>query len=211
MAKKFNSVWPPPVYVGLFADGETVRMSFSTRAGKPLDYERGRNVCCWAMGEERRRREQYVPPQARPGYFESVEYRNVLRHYAQRLIDDVAGKRCLEWRNEAIYGSYHTSKFRSSGGKIPDIRCRLARIYTRHLPLFRTKLPQPQPATDIVDGWVEKGDETFPDPLFAPQPSAEIIDLPRKRKVQSDLDRALALLAKLSAGDRAILAERIAA
>lgn len=40
-----NAVWPPPIYVATLANGATVRMSFYSRRGKPLDFERGRRVC----------------------------------------------------------------------------------------------------------------------------------------------------------------------
>ena len=50
-----RGVWPPPVYVATFADGEVVRMSYHSRAGKPLDHERGRRLCCQALGNERGR------------------------------------------------------------------------------------------------------------------------------------------------------------
>ncbi len=40
-----NGIYPAPVYVATFPDGKTVRMSFWSRAGKPLDYDRGRRLC----------------------------------------------------------------------------------------------------------------------------------------------------------------------
>lgn len=39
-----NSVWPPPVYEGTFADGSVLRMSFHQKAGKPIDFARGRRL-----------------------------------------------------------------------------------------------------------------------------------------------------------------------
>lgn len=53
MAVKGKSVWPPPVYVATFSDGTVCRMSIWTRQGKPFDFERGRKVCCSAIGGER--------------------------------------------------------------------------------------------------------------------------------------------------------------
>jgi hypothetical protein len=213
MAKKFNSIWPPPVYVGMFSNGETVRMSFSTRAGKPLDFERGRRIVCWIKRDQR----VPLPPNCRAildgqrapseadGYFESVEYRKLLRHYAQKLVNAVVTDLCGS--PMPIRRKRYVAGFDRDGKPIRKV----ALLGWGSIPLFRTRLPECEPATDIVDGWVEKGDETFPDPFFAPQASAEVIELPRKRRVQSDLEKALALLARLSAGDRAVLAERIAA
>lgn len=48
-----KSIWPPPVYVARFADGTECRMSIWSRQGRPLDFERGRKVCCQAIGTER--------------------------------------------------------------------------------------------------------------------------------------------------------------
>lgn len=48
-----KSIWPPPVYVATFSDGTECRMSIWSRQGKPLDFERGRKVCCSAIGGER--------------------------------------------------------------------------------------------------------------------------------------------------------------
>lgn len=51
----YKSIWPAPVYVGRFADGETVRLSFHSRAGKPLDFNRGRRIVSAVIGNERGR------------------------------------------------------------------------------------------------------------------------------------------------------------
>ena len=40
-----NGIYPAPVYVATFPDGQVIRMSFWTKAGKPLDHERGRRLC----------------------------------------------------------------------------------------------------------------------------------------------------------------------
>lgn len=48
-----RGIWPPPVYVARFADGTECRMSIWSREGEPLDFERGRKVCCSAVGTER--------------------------------------------------------------------------------------------------------------------------------------------------------------
>ncbi len=40
-----NGIYPAPVYVATFADGQTIRMSFWNRIGKPWDVERGRALC----------------------------------------------------------------------------------------------------------------------------------------------------------------------
>ncbi len=198
MAKRFSSIWPPPVYCAQFADGSTMRMSFATPAGKPIDYARGRHLCCAIRGRE------VAPYNYVAGYFESIEYRKVLRHYAQKLIDSAVAELCgtpMPVKRKRYYvvdmaGNRHR---------------RVAILGWGSIPLFRSSLPSIAPAADIVDGWVEKGDETFPDPHFAPQSTAEVIQLPKRRKVQSDLDKALALLARLSIDDQAILRERMAA
>lgn len=208
MAKRFNSVWPPPVYVAQFADGSTMRMSFATPLGKPIDYARGRRLCCGIRG-----RETAVPMTPDdPGYFESVEYRRVLRHFAQRLVDDAVAELCGTPMPITIK---RTKAYTRNGAVQLDRKGR--QVWTTHrcgytsVPLFRTPLSSDAPATDIVDGWVEKGDETFPDPYFAPEASAAVVQLPKRRKVQSDLEKALALLARLSADDKAVLREKIAA
>lgn len=206
MTKRFNSIWPPPTYIAQFADGSEMRLSFWSRVGKPLDYEAGRRFCCAVRGREL---EAKTPDD--PGYFESIEYRRVLRHYAQRLIDSVVTELC----GSPMPIAYKTVPVYLNGVHLRDHRTRKLCFKTISLgydsvPLFRTFLPAIPPATDIIDGWVEKGDETFPDPFFAPAP-AEPVQLRPKRKVQSDLDKALALLARLSAGDRALLQERMAA
>jgi hypothetical protein len=46
--KKLNSIWPLPVYVATFANGETARLSFGSPLGKPLDFARGRRMVCHA-------------------------------------------------------------------------------------------------------------------------------------------------------------------
>lgn len=49
-----SAVWPPPIYVATLANGAVVRMSFYSRRGKPLDFERGRRVCeglAWTAAE----------------------------------------------------------------------------------------------------------------------------------------------------------------
>lgn len=51
MAKR--SYWPPPVYVATFSDGTVCRMSIWSQEGKPLDFDRGRKVCCGAIADER--------------------------------------------------------------------------------------------------------------------------------------------------------------
>lgn len=43
----YKGMWPAPVYVATFADGTVGRHSFYSQAGKPLDFERGRNGACW--------------------------------------------------------------------------------------------------------------------------------------------------------------------
>jgi hypothetical protein len=40
-----NGIYPVPVYVATFADGQTIRMSFWNRIGKPWDVQRGRALC----------------------------------------------------------------------------------------------------------------------------------------------------------------------
>ena len=40
-----RGVYPAPTYVATFADGQTIRMSFWNRIGKPWDVERGRRLC----------------------------------------------------------------------------------------------------------------------------------------------------------------------
>lgn len=37
--------YPQPVYNAVFASGATKRMSFWSKTGKPLDWDRGRKVC----------------------------------------------------------------------------------------------------------------------------------------------------------------------
>lgn len=54
MAKR--SYWPPPVYIATFADGTVCRMSIWSQEGKPLDFERGRKVCCGVVADERAHR-----------------------------------------------------------------------------------------------------------------------------------------------------------
>jgi hypothetical protein len=68
-------------------------------------------------------------------------------------------------------------------------------------------------ASDIVDVWVERDEISYPDPFFSPKASTEVVQLPKRRKVQThaDLEKALALLARLSDDDKGILAGRIAA
>lgn len=44
-AQMRRGAWPCPVYVATLATGETVRLSFFTEAGKPVDVARGRRVC----------------------------------------------------------------------------------------------------------------------------------------------------------------------
>ena len=39
-----KGMWPGPVYEGRFADGSIGRMSFWSKGGKPLDFDRGRHV-----------------------------------------------------------------------------------------------------------------------------------------------------------------------
>lgn len=48
-----KSIWPAPVYVARFRGGEVCRMSFYSLAGKPLDFDRGRRICCGVIGNER--------------------------------------------------------------------------------------------------------------------------------------------------------------
>ena len=40
-----RGIYPPPVYVATFPDGQTIRMSFWNRIGKPWDADRGRRLC----------------------------------------------------------------------------------------------------------------------------------------------------------------------
>ena len=47
-----HSYWPPPVAVARFRDGETVRMSFWSQEGKPIDAARGHRLVSWAKGAE---------------------------------------------------------------------------------------------------------------------------------------------------------------
>ncbi len=42
---KFKGRYPAPVAVVTFADGQTVRMSFWSQRGKPLDWDRAIRVC----------------------------------------------------------------------------------------------------------------------------------------------------------------------
>lgn len=51
----YKSIWPAPVYVARLSDGETVRMSFHSRAGKPLDFDRGRRIVSGVVGNEQGR------------------------------------------------------------------------------------------------------------------------------------------------------------
>ena len=37
----------------------------------------------------------------------------------------------------------------------------------------------------IVDVWVERDEITFPDPFFSPKASTEVVQLPKRRKVQT--------------------------
>jgi hypothetical protein len=48
-----RSYWPCPVYVAKFSDGTECRMSTWSQEGKPLDFERGRKICCSAIGNRR--------------------------------------------------------------------------------------------------------------------------------------------------------------
>lgn len=45
MAKQSKTMTPAPVYVANYTDGITVRMSFSSPIGKPLDLARGKKLC----------------------------------------------------------------------------------------------------------------------------------------------------------------------
>jgi len=40
-----KGIWPAPVYEALCANGQIRRMSFWSRAGKPLDFATGRTMC----------------------------------------------------------------------------------------------------------------------------------------------------------------------
>lgn len=44
LAQVRKCVYPYPVYEAHFADNTVARMSFYTQAGKPTDFERGRNL-----------------------------------------------------------------------------------------------------------------------------------------------------------------------
>lgn len=46
MSKTYKGAWPPPVYVGTFANGDVGRASFSSPYGKPLDFAAGRRMVC---------------------------------------------------------------------------------------------------------------------------------------------------------------------
>ena len=46
MSRKLNSIWPLPVYVATFANGDCVRYSFGSPVNKPLDFARGRRIAC---------------------------------------------------------------------------------------------------------------------------------------------------------------------
>jgi hypothetical protein len=193
MAKKSNRIWPPPVYVGVFADGETVRMSsMSTRtAAGELDFANGRRAVCRVRGNEQEQARSHPPPGASAeelaatGYFESIEYRRVLRHHAQRLVDEAVTELCGSPMPITIkrYKGYNRDGTVMRDGKGKTV-WKTARIGYDSVPLFRSPLPVASPATDIVDGWAELAGETYPDPYFAPGASAEVIEMPRKRRVQ---------------------------
>ena len=52
MARKARKqgIYPAPVYVATFANGEVGRMSFYSPLGKPFDFDYGRRVVCGAWG-----------------------------------------------------------------------------------------------------------------------------------------------------------------
>jgi hypothetical protein len=76
--RNLTGIWPAPVYVGTFADGEVVRMSFWSQQGKPIDFDRGRRGVMLALGNERTRAKahpvtrevfRFIPPEfRRPSY-----------------------------------------------------------------------------------------------------------------------------------------------
>lgn len=126
---------------------------------------------------------------------------------AQRLVDDVVAEMCgtpMPVKRKHFYPDAYDCYEE-------EPRVDVAILGWGSIPLFRTFLRTELATADIVDGWVEKGDETFPDPHFAPESTAEVIQLPKRRKVQSDLDKALALLTRLNVDDMAVLRERMAA
>lgn len=45
-----QGIYPAPVYVATFANGEIGRMSFYSPLGKPFDFDYGRRVLCGAWG-----------------------------------------------------------------------------------------------------------------------------------------------------------------
>ena len=53
--KRSKSIWPPPVYVAQFAQGETVRMSIHAELGKPWRFSQIRKGVCQIVGNERAR------------------------------------------------------------------------------------------------------------------------------------------------------------
>lgn len=216
-----KGIWPPPVYVATFAGGETIRMSYWSRAGKPLDHDAGRRYVQAAIGRERARRPAWhdlprgfgCSPQAlqESGYFESVEYRQVLRFFAQRLVDACITELCgtpmpiTTWRRLARNAK--GLPMRDRDGKWRWITAR--RGYDS-VPLFRTHLPPAAtPATDIISGHTGLKDtgEIIPDPFFAAADN-NVVAFP-KRAVKTPLEKAMALLGKLSDADRAVLREAL--
>lgn len=85
--KSYKSIWPAPVYVGRFADGETVRMSFASRQGKALDFDRGRSIVCGVIGGERGRAKRWrqLAPALRAA--DSKTYGPSLPGYVNRVFD----------------------------------------------------------------------------------------------------------------------------
>ena len=53
-SRKFDGIWPPPVYVAIFADGQIVRMSYGYSAkAKTPPFEAARAYVCDVIGGER--------------------------------------------------------------------------------------------------------------------------------------------------------------
>lgn len=173
MAVVEKGIWPPPVYVATFADGSTVRMSYHSRAGKALDFARGRQLCCQVIANERERN----TPLADVPESELVNdrrYRNMLALAADRIVNNVL--------SDCVAEDYDMGRDRKFKSKVV---------------LFRD-LPQTAPAaaSDIVSGHVARDEISYPDPFFAPAD-----DMPAKRKRASvplaQMEKALAAIRDL--------------
>jgi hypothetical protein len=221
MTKKFTSVWPAPVYVATFADGATIRLSFATKLGKPLDYERGRNLCCSIRAREMRPAWRDLPAGcsaeslAAAGYFESDEYRQLLRHHAQRLVDAAVSEICgtpmpiVIKRYEARCRDGSIMRDGQDNVVWHTFRCGYDSV-----PLFKKPLARSQPIpADIIAGYVEKTDEILHDPFFAPDvdDGSNVVGIAQRRRVKSNLEKTLALLTKLTAAERAQILQQLAA